>query len=145
MRLSSARINPCPSLKRARCIPTLKPLLAFEFQSAEGSGSHPAASKPTSAGDPDGTSHAWTMHLGVHSPGQIPAGFGSQAGYNPRRASEHMFKLDQQLFPNTFSRVSSFNAIPVREDILFAQRKGRRESWATESSAKAAESIGSST
>jgi hypothetical protein len=38
-----------------------------------------------------------------------------------------MFKLDQQLFPNTFSRVSSFNAIPVREDILFANAKGEEK------------------
>jgi hypothetical protein len=38
-----------------------------------------------------------------------------------------MFKLDQQLFPNTFSRVSSFNSIPVREDILFANAKGEEK------------------
>jgi hypothetical protein len=38
-----------------------------------------------------------------------------------------MFKLDQQLFPNTFSRVSSFNAIPIREDILFANAKGEEK------------------
>src|SRR6185312_14598142 len=82
------------------------------------------------------------MHLGVHSSSQIPAGFGSRAGYNPRRASQHMFKLDQQLFPNTFSRVSSFNAIPVREDILFANAKGEEKAGLRKAAQKRLSQLG---
>ena len=53
-----------------------------------------------------------------------------------------MFKLDQQLFPNTFSRVSSFNAIPVREDILFVNAKGEEKAGIRKAAQKRLSQVG---
>lgn len=53
-----------------------------------------------------------------------------------------MFKLDQQLFPNTFSRVSSFNAIPVREDVLFANAKGEEKAGIKKAAQKRLSQLG---